>query len=250
MSTEIVDLSTVKADCCSKNEGESDQSTELESEQGLSDCEDPASTAPSSAAVEGALLVFDWDDTILPTSWLEKQGVLLDMEAILSEERLSQLQVLADSAAEMLEAAIQQGRVVVITNAAEGWVQYSCLHFLPSLAPILKRLPIMSARSAFESSLLRCPTEWKSRAFEREVQKFTQLEGTIQTIVSLGDAVHEHQACMRAAHGVPHCSAKMLKFADHPSIEQLIEEHQLVAGTLGDVVQYEEDLDINVETSI
>jgi len=40
-----------------------------------------------------------------------------------------------------------------------------------------------------------------------------------------------------------------LKLAEKPSIQQLIDEHALVAGTLEDVVSYDGDLDIDVSAA-
>merc|ERR1719203_435783 len=209
-----------------------------------------SSTDLHTLSVERTLLIFDYDDTILPSSWLNEQGLLLDDEAAASPEQLSQLSALADRAAEMLEAANDQGRGVIITNAAEGWVEHSCLRFLPSLVPILQRLPIVSARSDFQPLGIRCPTEWKCRAFDREVMAFSDmLGGGGLSVISIGDSISEHMALLRAAQKVPGCCAKSLKFAEQPSIEQLMEEHALVAGTLDEVAEFDGDLDVDVGAS-
>jgi len=223
----------------------SEGSTDLGSEQCLSD-DDPDTF---SFSAEETIFLFDWDDTVMPTAWLTGQG-LLHEGAVVSEEQRSKLAALTDHVAVTLKAACQHGKVVVITNAAEGWVQQSCLYFMPAVAPILASLRIISARSAFEPLGIRSATEWKVRAFEREVElAFSDAaaeRGLRPNVVSIGDSQHEHQALLRATSGLRNCCAKSLKFAEHPSIEQLVEEHALVAGTLEDVVQYDGDLDVDV----
>jgi len=224
---------------------QSDVSTDAGSEVAWCDEEQAFTT-------ERVLAFIDWDDTLFPTTWLSDQGLLRDEKAILTEEQQSQLAVLADRVAETLEAAEEQGRVVIVTSAGEGWVQQSCLHFMPSLAPHLRRFPIISARATFEPVGVRCPTEWKRRAFEREVEAFSEMlpAGGALSLVSIGDSVHEHRALLSVAQATPGSSAKSLKLAERPSIEQLIDEHLLVAGTLEDVALYDGDLDVDVAASV
>lgn len=231
-------------DLCKLRSSGSEGSTDLGSEQGLLDDEQdgPGFTA------EETVFLFDWDDTLMATAWLTSQG-LLQEGAVVSEAQRSQLEALADHVAVTLKAACQCGKVVIVTNAAEGWVQQSCLYFMPSVAPILARLQIVSARSAFEPLGIRSATEWKVRAFEREVDiafSDAMVRSVRPNVMSVGDSQHEHQALLRATSGLQNCCAKSLKFAEQPSIEQLIEEHALVAGTLEEVVQYDGDLDVDV----
>lgn len=202
--------------------------------------------------LEQALIVLDWDDTVLPTTWLSRLGLLKDEDNIPSEEQQTQLTILADRAAETIEAAEEQGRVVIITNAQEGWVQHSCLRFLPSLAPLLRRLPIISARTAFEPLGVNCPAEWKRRAFEQEVEAFLKMfpDGTVVSLVSIGDSSHERHALLKAVQRMPHCRAKSVRFAERPSIEQLIEEHDLMAGAMEDVAFHDGDLDMDIGMSV
>lgn len=46
--------------------------------------------------------------------------------------------------------AVNYGKTFIITNAAEGWVEYSAQRYLPSLVPILEKIPIISARSRYQ----------------------------------------------------------------------------------------------------
>lgn len=220
---------------------ESDASTDLASEPDISD----------EVFVTGsALCLIDWDDTILPTTWLSRRG-LLNKRVSVTEEQRSQLSALAEAAGATLEAAAIHGRVVIITNAGEGWVQQSCAHFMPSLVPLLQQVPVVSARAIFEPLGIRSPTEWKCRAFETEMEGVADTLPSIQgfSLIAIGDSSQEHEAVLRAAQKVPGCFAKSLRFAERPTPDQLIEEHSLVAGTLNDVVAHVGDLDIEVAPS-
>jgi hypothetical protein len=41
---------------------------------------------------------------------------------------------------------VKYGKTYIITNAGEGWVEYSAKKFLPSLVQILNKIEIISAR--------------------------------------------------------------------------------------------------------
>ena len=59
-------------------------------------------------------------------------------------------------AAKLLEISKKSGTVLIITNAAEGWVELSAQRFLPHTAKILRSgIEIVSARTKFEKELPR-----------------------------------------------------------------------------------------------
>mmetsp|Transcript_55448 Transcript_55448/g.140974 ORF Transcript_55448/g.140974 Transcript_55448/m.140974 type:complete len:267 (-) Transcript_55448:277-1077(-) len=236
----------------------SDHSTEACSELGSLDderehrAESVDSAVPAGQSFEETLIIFDWDDSILPTSWLERQGALQKKRVAASQKVQLPLQALASKIVETLQEAMKYGRVIIITNAGEGWVQESCRHFLPSIEPYLSYIPVVSARSAFEPLGIKSPTEWKRSAFQQEVSAFCDglAEGQHGNIVSVGDSVHEHLALIGAAGGRPGCLSKSLGLAEKPSIEQLSQELELVAGSFEEVALFEEDLDVDVASAL
>mmetsp|Transcript_159096 Transcript_159096/g.506740 ORF Transcript_159096/g.506740 Transcript_159096/m.506740 type:complete len:142 (-) Transcript_159096:230-655(-) len=140
---------------------------------------------------------------------------------------------------------------MIITNAADGWVQESCARFMPAALAAVEGLRVLSARSAYEPRGVVSPGKWKALAFEKEVDGFCRgLEcGQIANIVSIGDSVHEHKALLRATAGRPQCYAKSVKLAERPTVQKLVEEHELVAGAFEDVAQFDGDLDVDVGSS-
>jgi len=233
----------------------SDRSTDLGSEHGCSDDErdrlatDFSADAQGLSLAEETLLIFDWDDTLFPTSWLDACGVLLsgDVAGLTAPQRAAMAR-LAEAVENTVQQAMSHGRVVIITNAVEGWVQESAARFMPSLAPLLEQIPIVSARSAHERRGVRSPTQWKTMAFGQLIDTFcVELrEGRQGNVVSIGDSVHEHCALLQATSERDNCFAKALKFAERPSLEQMVEEHLLASGSLLEVLAYEGDLDVDV----
>lgn len=119
------------------------------------------------------LLIFDWDDTLCPTSHVRADPLLsldevapcfrrLPGEASWEGEReFSEMRALleqhADTVRELLVLASGVGRVQIVTLAQPEWVEDSIRHFMPSLAGLIEELDIqvIHARSANTPSCQR-----------------------------------------------------------------------------------------------
>src|SRR5437016_10103940 len=101
-----------------------------------------------------ACFVFDWDDTLLPTSYLQKKQYFNPENGKptlpLSLEDTQYLTILASLIALLLQTCLAWGPVFIITNGQHGWVQDSTQQFLPSLLPFLDDIEVISARSRYE----------------------------------------------------------------------------------------------------
>jgi len=223
---------------CSTVSGSPDISTPHE--DCISDC-----SSDSSSDVE-TLVIFDWDDTLFPTSWLQNQGLLAE-GATISAEQLAQLEELAERARLTLQMALEIGKVVIVTNAAHGWIEMCSTMFFPSLVSMLKTLDMVSARSDFEK-YSQDPTEWKRMAFEREVDFFygSGHAGQQRNIVSVGDSLHEQIALFAVTKTISNCCGKSIKLMEGPSIVQLLEQHELLASSFMEVVEHNGDLDVEI----
>jgi hypothetical protein len=117
------------------------------------------------------------------------------------------------------------GRVVIVTNANEGWVELSCSRFLPEIEPLIRSFRRVSARPAgfHERNEEIKPKEWKEEAFVNEAMKhFAYPIG--QPVFSLGDANWEREA-VRMTSARLGVVSQSLKLLEHPSIEALEEVH-------------------------
>lgn len=101
-------------------------------------------------------------------------------------------------ACKLLTLSKKSGQVLIITNAAEGWVELSASKFMPKTAYFLKQnkdVEIISARTKYEKSLPRQYQEWKIRAF-LDVTKMLEMQA-VTNIIALGDNVFEIEAAHR-----------------------------------------------------
>lgn len=220
---------------------------------------DPVPEVAAETALDGAriepentLFVFDWDDTVLPSTWIQSQGLRLDAGSTVSDAQRAELTAVAESVSETLHMARQCGTVVVVTNAERGWIELSCHKFLPTLAPLLEGVRRVSARTTYESPQCPAPLDWKISAFESEAAKFVchqtaELETPPKNILSLGDGAHEREALMRVTYDMPNCHAKSLKFVERPSLSQILRQHDLVKGWFDRIVHYNGDLDLCIK---
>jgi len=211
-----------------------------------------AETQETIFAMEETLFVFDWDDTLLPSTWLQRQGLRLDDGSKPSQRHREQLAEVATSAIELIRNAKQCGKVVLVTNAERGWIELSCQKFLPSLLPLLENVKAVSARTSFESPSVTSPLEWKLRAFESEITTIYGRETLLcpesrKNVLSLGDSVHEREALLRATASIPNCRAKALKFVERPDISQICKQHSLVNGCFDRVTNHDGHLDLCIQ---
>lgn len=95
-------------------------------------------------------IVFDWDDTLFPTTYV-RHDLGLDLHKSLKDQRLpnslkqevaANLQKCATNAANLLRLACTMGKVILVTLASPPWVTDACKLFYPSLGPLLTELGI------------------------------------------------------------------------------------------------------------
>lgn len=191
---------------------------------------------------EETIIIFDWDDTICPTTALHNDSAL--------EGCPQALQNLVNEARRTLERARQvAAEVVIVTNATEGWVESSCERWMPSVRPVLDTLEFTSARSNWEPMGITCPTAWKAAEFEDVVKRFYSRywRQSWKNVIVIGDASYEHEALAVVASLAPEygrCRAKSIRFVPQPSIEVLARELQMLRENLHDIVLHDGKLDL------
>lgn len=199
------------------------------------------------------LIVFDWDDTIMPTFWLQSNK-LCDRHALLkfTPEQKSALEGVANQAAKLLEAAGNLGEVVIVTSAETGWVEYSCRLFLAKLLPSLDTVRIVSARSLYESQYPKdakdASRDWKIKAFQAEAVRKFDNEGR-RNILSIGDSPAEKAALehIRQFWSTRRGSyAKSVQLLLKPMVDQLHQQLLLLTQQMTNLVQCKDNLTLHI----
>jgi len=234
---------------------------------------------------EQTIILLDWDDTLCPSSWIRGNKPALSLLKPVPEEEKYQkpLRELQKQAEAVLSLALKMGKVIIVTNAMEPWVETSCKNFLPRLMPFVERIPIVYARSVYDScdrtpsssrsfgansklqsfncgvheqhsDTERMPQhKWKEVAFGMEIAGFYSRyeHQSWKNVVSIGDSVFERDAVQRVVLNRPSagkkCRTKTAKLLDEPDIFQLIAQFKVIHDALGMMVQYDGNLEIEID---
>ena len=78
------------------------------------------------------VIILDWDDTLLPTTFflsLDK-GESTDLEQM-ARNHMRMLVNVQNVLLSLLDKMIKFAKVVLVTNAKQGWIEYSSFYLLP-----------------------------------------------------------------------------------------------------------------------
>lgn len=202
-----------------------------------------------------SLIIFDWDDTLFPTAELHAGGYL-DLlskpgdraEPLPQSLPCDDLREVAAAAAQALRAAKSVGNTIIVTNADHGWVHETAARFMPGLAHDLQGIPVLSARSIFKPQGISESRERKVQCFRRIVQCFHSGPAGIfgvQSLVSIGDSMDEHEATMKVAQSCP-CYVKSLKLMERPTMSQMAQQLEVFAAQLPSIATHAGNLDFDL----
>lgn len=186
------------------------------------------------------VIIFDWDDTILCTSYLNMKP-----ESASSPTVQKHLLSISSTASLLIETAMKFGQTFIITNAMKGWVEYSATKYIPSLLPTLKKIRVISARSEHENKYPGLYHEWKIQAF-LAVQK-EMSSHIITNLVSLGDSTIEMDAVHVMGNEFAQALIKTVKFRETPTPEELAKQLELVSQKFEKILLNARSLKISLE---
>jgi hypothetical protein len=202
----------------------------------LTPCEKPSS--------HQTVIIFDWDDTLLCTSFLNPTGYD-DEDKILCPIIESHLKRLEDAVEKLLRLAISLGKTYIITNAQGGWVEYSSKLYMPKVHKILDDIKIISAREKFEKHHQLKMHEWKIQAFMLTEEDLS--EDAVTNLVALGDSKIEMEAAAHLAKRFSQARIKTIKFRRSPTPDELVKQLKLVTSKLEEIVMSPKNWTIRLE---
>jgi len=242
------------------------------------DTKDDHATKAAAAALSSpptyspnTVIMFDWDDTLLASSFLSARGYRVDCvesPALLSDASdAAQLRAQEQCVVALLTLALSYGTVNIVTNAETGWVELSAQKFMPAVLPLLSRVNVLSARSTFEPAYPEAPLKWKYYAFHERLRSVfgdACMDGRAgeadiaslpvgdmkKNIVSFGDSHVEREAIRAVTRGVPGWRCKSVKFAERPTVEQLRRQLELVSNCFHYIATHPADLDLQLTVTL
>jgi len=101
-------------------------------------------------------IIFDWDDTLCPTSYIWDQAKI-DWKVEVPPQVVELFEKHASVTAGLLREASQSGHVCIVTLAQDAWFNASISRFMPSLKDVIEELNIevIFARTALPEKVLK-----------------------------------------------------------------------------------------------
>lgn len=210
--------------------------------------ETPLGTSSSVCPSYEHITIFDFDDTLLPSSWLIQ---VLQTRGELSDKMKEEMHKLDESAYALLSTALRLSSVLIITNAEAGWIRSSCSMFMPLFHSLLKYVTIVSARSRYEEKYPYDCGKWKELTFRDEIEKLRK-EGSFVSLLSIGDSLYERNAALLYGSTNKYSIIKSVKMIELPTPGQLITQQRLICNAIPSMIKNREKLDLklSVEVSI
>ncbi len=191
-----------------------------------------------------SIIIFDWDDTLFPTTFMTPEGVF-DEDIKLSEKEKQKLVLIEKYVFSLLTQALQKGKVYIITNAGYGWVEYSSKRFFPSIVELFSKIEIISAREKYEDKYPGNSRLWKIQAF-LTLLKNVNVE-LVTNIICLGDSLYEIEAGRILASKFSNAFIKTIKFKEDPKLDELIKQLSLVSHQFNLICSRIKNLTIRLE---
>ena len=193
-----------------------------------------------------SLIIFDWDDTLFPTSFLARNGYFENINSVEKEDKiLKKLEKLEKSVIELINISLNKGEVYIITNAALGWVEYTANKFYPKFSKILDKITVISARGEWEGTFPDDIKIWKMQAFSNLRNYFDNK--LVTNIICLGDSMLEIEAGKFLANCFKEAFIKTVKFKENPKPEELNKQLILVIKQFNLIHSSIKSLTIKVE---
>jgi hypothetical protein len=192
------------------------------------------------------LFIFDWDDTLLPTSFLSKEDIINNED--LPEEYTELFSILEKSVLKILNLSLKKGDVYIITNSSIGWVQFSAEKYYPKLKSIINKINIISARNEYEDSYPGEAKLWKQKAFLNLKNKINLNLAT--NIICVGDSIFELEAGKILASKINNSFIKTIKLKQNPCPEDLVKQLDLIGNKFNYIYSQIRNISIRIDKKI
>ena len=193
------------------------------------------------------IFIFDWDDTLFCTSHLNQNKDSFFKLYDLPRRDKKKIQEIQFYVYQILDKALSNGTVFIITNSSDGWIQKSTKLYYPELIPILNKVNIISARSLYEKKYPNNMEMWKIKAFT-DLPEIYDIDKTVRTnIVCIGDNDIEIKCGKKLAEFFDDYVLKTVKFRENPDLDELVKQLNLINIEFMRVLNYPKTLSILVD---
>ena len=189
------------------------------------------------------IFIFDWDNTLFPTYYLSKEGILNEKK--LSFEYYEILSILEKCIIKLFKKAISKGDIYIITNSSKGWVEFSINKYFPNLSKYLNEIIIVSARNDYQEIYPDDIKMWKQKAFLSLKENINT--NFVTNILCFGDSIIELEAGKKLASQIHNSFIKTIKFKEFPELDDLIKQINLILNKFNYIYSTPKNLSITIK---
>lgn len=192
-----------------------------------------------------SLNIFDWDDTLFPTSAFTPRT-----NDEMKQIRTNNAKFFAEldtAVSQLLLMSLENGSTtVIVTNAHKTWVDYSAEMTMPKTYQLLDdQVKVISARQEGENR--QNPTQWKSVTFLEVFEIFKMDKEMVTNLVVVGDSMNEMNAGQRLAKQLPHCILKMIKMTERPQAREIVKQLGVISASWQKISQTARNFNMQLE---
>ncbi|CEM10204.1 unnamed protein product [Vitrella brassicaformis CCMP3155] len=202
---------------------------------------DPRATA--SRPPSFTVFLFDYDDTLFPTSAHDNVEEAVREGTMTDEEGRARLAKCAASALRLLERCVLRGQIIICSNGDRSWLAESLDgEAYQELRQFLKAraIPVLSARQhATLQGLIEYDSGvWKRSCFGEILASLRQQGVAPSHALSIGDAEHDLSALERNKEYLQHGGIMTkVQLKDQPTADDLAVQHSVLTTCLDELLE-------------
>lgn len=194
----------------------------------------------------GAVIMWDWDDTLAPTTWIQDVVMPRGQDSHFSDAFAKQVRLINEA----LLASHAVARVVIVTLASERWVKMCMDSYLVGVEDTISRLgiPILYASRTCLVSEIDSATASKRSTMRDCLRWLYPDASTHKNVLSIGDMSAEAEAlryCLSDCKSSSYC--KTIKLRERPTLGDLQSELNLLIPSLPGLVAQKSGFDKTTE---
>ena len=172
------------------------------------------------------LFLFDWDDTLLCSSFISFKKFNL------SQEELKLIGELGKLVFEFITECIKKGTVIIMTNSNESWVKLTATELMKMDPIIFKDINIISTRDIYEKQKIS-KNQWKKIAFKEIIKNY---DNKIKNLVCASDMPEDIEIFKNITEKYSEINVSTVKFKINPSPNIMIKEIKIMKESLDKLI--------------
>jgi hypothetical protein len=180
------------------------------------------------------IFVFDYDDTLFPTSYLNQK------------KDIEYPELIENSINKLISTCSFFGKVYIITNAEKGWIELTLERYITNCFEI-KKLLKNNVFSTIDLGVrsLGPVSEWKKYAYKNILEKDFS-DGLTHQLISFGDAEGDRIGSMSIGETFKNVIVKNVLFEFLPCFERILMQHTYITEIIPSLVSNRCSLDLKI----